>query len=74
MTIDSKNEIKARVLAEPDFINSKKYRYSLSKYLKNNPVSANNIIAHLLCISEEDVERIYDDSVIKIRQYMKIEL
>jgi len=69
-----KEEVKSRVLSEPDFINSKKYRYSLDRYLKNNPTSPDNIIAHLLCMSEEDVKKVFEGAVVKIRQFMKVEV
>ena len=74
MTTETKAQIKERVLTEPDYINSKKYRYSLSKYLKNNPTSPDNIIAHLLCMDEEEVQKVFESAVIKIRQYMRVEV
>lgn len=73
MTID-KAAIREKVMTEPDFINSKKYRYSLDKYLKNNPTSPDNIIAHLLCMNEEEVQKTFDSAVIKIRQFMNVEV
>lgn len=71
---DTKEEVKQKILDDSDFINSKKYGYSLKKYLKNNPVSPDNIVAHLLCISTAEVQEIYDDAVAKIRQFMEIDL
>ena len=74
MITEKPEDIKAKVLVEPDFINSKKYRYSLDRYLKNNPTSPDNIIAHLLCMNENEVERVFNSAVIKIRQFMKIQV
>lgn len=74
MVTESKEVIKEKVLSDPDYINSKKYRYSLDRYLKNNPTSPDNIIAHLLCMSEDEVKEVFEEAVIKIRQFMKIEV
>lgn len=74
MIAEKPEDIKTKVMSEPDFINSKKYRYSMDRYLKNNPTSPDNIIAHLLCMSEDEVEEVFNNAVIKIRQFMKIQV
>jgi len=72
---EKNKEIKKRVEEEPDFINSKKYKYSLKEYKKNSKGPASdNIIAYFLCVTPQEVQQIYNNAVNKIRQYMKIDL
>lgn len=75
----SKEEIKKLIQENEDFINSKKYRYSLNRYEqqreKQRQESApDSIIAHLLCMTPEEVQQVYKGAVHKIRQFMKIKV
>lgn len=69
----TKEEIKQKIL-EDDFVNSKKYGYSLEKYKRKNPTSPDNVIAHLLCITPKEVQIIYDGIVEKARLELGIDL
>ena len=68
------DELKEKIHNDPDFINSKKYRYSIDRYLKKIPVSPDYMVAHLLGMSEVEVKTVFDGAVLKIRQFMKIEI
>lgn len=66
-------ELKGLVQTEPDFINSKKHKYSLKKFLDQNPGgTTDHIIAIFLCMSPEEVRLNYSKAVEKIRQKMKV--
>ncbi len=60
---------------DPDFIYSKRFDFSIEKMLERYPDGVSNKnIAQVLLITEEEVERIYQDSILKIRAAMKIEI
>lgn len=66
-------DLKEKISSEPDFINSKKHRYSLQKFLKQNPEgTTDHIIAIFLCITPDGVRALYASAVEKIRQKMKV--
>ena len=69
----TQEELRELVKLDPDFINSKKHKYSLQKFLKQNQSgTTDHIIAIFLCITPEEVRAIYDRAVEKIRQKMKV--
>lgn len=69
----TQEELKGLIQTEPDFINSKKHKYSLKKFLNQNPDgTTDHIIAIFLCITPEEVRLFYSRAVEKIRQKMKV--
>ncbi len=66
-----KDMLKKKILDEDDFIRAPKYSNSLNKFLaKNDRKLDNSAIGRLLLISEEEVEEIYEQSVIELRKGM----
>lgn len=62
-------ELLRRVATEPDFVNLKRYSYSLEKVLDRYPDGApDRLIAQALCMSEEEVEELYEEVVLKLRE------
>lgn len=60
----AKEDIKRKILEDPDFIKSYKHGNSLAKFLLRNPGHIEDAtIARLLMITEEEVQEIYDKSV-----------
>lgn len=76
MEINNKSEeIKDKIKNDYDFINSKKHKYSLKKFLKKNPQgTTDNIIAYFLCITPDEVKAMYESSIKKIRQRLNIKV
>lgn len=67
------SKLKERIFSEPDYINSKKYGYSLDKFLEQHPNGVpDNIISVLLCISVEEVQDHFGTSVTTLRKAFKI--
>lgn len=62
-------EFKRRLETEPDFVNLKRYGYSLERVLDRYPDGApDRLIAQALCMSEEEVEELYEEIVLKLRE------
>jgi hypothetical protein len=60
----TKEDLRKKILEEPDFVKSAKHSNSLMRYLTKNPKEIDNkTIARLLMISEEEVEEIYEWAV-----------
>ena len=71
----TEDEAREKVHTEPDFVNSKRYDYSLQKLEERYPDGApDNVIANALMIKEEEVEPEFDKVVIKMRAHMGVEL
>lgn len=69
--------LREKVLEEPDFINSRKHKYSLKEYRRKNQdkgPATDNVIAYFLCIDPKEVQKIYESAAQKIRQHFKIEV
>jgi len=63
-----------RIETDPDFIAIKRFEYSLKKVLERYPEGApTKVIAAALLMSEEDVEEMYQQVVIKMREKLKID-
>lgn len=63
-----KEDILRRINTEEDYIRSKKFSNSLTKFVaKFSDGSEDAAIARVLMISEEDVQRIYMEAVEKLR-------
>lgn len=68
-------EAKLRISDEDDFILLKRFDYSLKNLLNRHPSGVpDRVIAAALMITEDDVEDIYQDIVLKLRHTMKVEL
>ena len=65
-----KTEIE-RILLEEDFIHAPKFGNSLQKYLvKMDKPCENGAIGRLLLIPEEEVQRLYEQSVAELKKEM----
>lgn len=66
-----KAEIQHRIATEEDYIRCPKFGNSLSKFTtKNSEGIENSTIARLLMMTEEDVERVYQEAVQMLRDDM----
>lgn len=66
-----KSEAMKKIKEERDFIHAPKFGNSLNNFLaKNENMLENNAIGRLLLISPEEVEAIYQESVVKLREEM----
>ena len=69
------NEVRERIETDQDFILLKRFEFSLSKLLEKHPDGVpNRVIASALMLTEEDVEDIYEDIILKLREFMKVEV
>ena len=60
-----------KIEEDPDFINLKRYGYSLKRVLERYPDGApENLIAQALCMTEDEVEGAYMDIVEVLRAEM----
>lgn len=66
-----KAEIQLRIATEEDYIRCPKFGNSLSKFTtKNSEGIENSTIARLLMMTEEEVERVYQEAVQMLRDDM----
>lgn len=66
-----KNEILKKILEEEDYIRCPKFSNSLNKFTeKNDGGVENSTIARLLMMTEEEVERVYQEAIQKLRDDM----
>lgn len=74
MVIVEKNEIQKKIREVEDFIHAPKCQNSLVRFLSKteNPLE-NATIARLLLLSEEEVEEIYEQSILELRKEMNPE-
>lgn len=69
--MDSKEDLQKRVLEEEDYVRAPKFSNSLSKFLARNSDGVENAtIARLLMIPEEQVEQIFEEAVVMLREKM----
>jgi hypothetical protein len=67
----SNDDIKKRILEDPDFIKCFKYGNSLTKFLSRNTEELkDHTIAKLLMITEKELEELYQEAVDKLRTSM----
>ena len=58
-------------MEEEDFIHAPKYGNSLNKFLaKNDNLLENGAISRLLMLSQEQVEAIYQESIVELQKEM----
>jgi hypothetical protein len=69
-----KNEILKKILEDEDYIRCPKFSNSLSKFTEKNDNGVENAtIARLLMMTEEEVERVYQETVRWLREDMENE-
>jgi hypothetical protein len=66
-----KNEILKKILEEEDYIRCPKFSNSLNRFTERNDNGVENAtISRLLMMSEEEVERVYQEAIRWLRQDM----
>ena len=66
-----KVDIKRRIMEEEDYVRCPKVGNSLNRFtLKNSDGVENATIARLLMMSEEEVEKVYNEAVAMLRESM----
>lgn len=69
-----KDEAIKKVREDEDYIRCPKMSNSLSKFIaKNSDGVEDSVIARLLMIPEEEVQRLYEEAVLKLRSEMNEE-
>lgn len=69
MSKHNKAEIKQKIKKDPDFIHCNKYNNSLKQLLERNADGvSDSIIARVLLLTEDQVEKIYQKAIIKLRK------
>lgn len=67
-------DVRRRLETEEDFINLKRFGFSIREVMKRYPDGVpDRIIAQALGISEEEVEARYGEIVARLRETMKVE-
>lgn len=66
-----RDEMERKIKEDDDFIHAPKFGNSLQKYLaKTDKLLENGAIGRLLLIPAEEVERIYEESIVELRKEM----
>jgi hypothetical protein len=66
-----KDELKQKIMEDEDFIKAPKYANSLNRFLaKNERKLDNGAIGRLLLITEEEVDQLYEQSIVELRKEM----
>jgi len=66
-----KDELKQKIMEDEDFIKAPKYANSLNRFLAKNERKLDSAaIGRLLLITEEEVDQLYEQSVIQLRKGM----
>lgn len=66
-----KDDLKKKIKEDEDFVRAPKYGNSLNKFLAKNERKLDNAaIGRILLISPEEVEDLYQESVIELRKGM----
>jgi hypothetical protein len=69
------DEARERIAVEPDFIFLKRFDYSLAALVNKYPGGVpNRVVAAALMVTEDDVDDIYENIILKLRDILKIEL
>jgi hypothetical protein len=67
--VEKNDAMRKLIHDDEDFINAPKFGNSLDKFLaKNDNLLENGAIGRLLLLSEEEVEEIYQESVVELRK------
>jgi hypothetical protein len=68
------NNVYDKILHDEDYIALKRFNYSIKEIMERYPEGApDRIIASALMVPEEDVQKIYDSAITKIRDLLGIE-
>jgi hypothetical protein len=68
------SESKNRITDDPDFINCKRFDFSLKKLLERYPEGCpTRIIANALMLTEAEVEELYEGAIERLRKLMGVE-
>jgi hypothetical protein len=68
-------EVIQRINSDPEFVNLKRFEYSLAQVMERFPEGApDRTIAQALMIAEDDVSRLYNEIIERLRVQLKIEL
>jgi len=68
------DDIRDRIDTDQDFVNLKKFDYSLEKTLEHYPDGAPpKVVAQALMMSETEVEELYQRIISKLRSAMKVD-
>ena len=71
----TEEEIKLKIESDPDWINSRRFGFSLEKLLTRYPDGApNRVIAAALLIQEEEIPKLYKKMIEKLRKLMNVKL
>lgn len=69
----TQTEAKKKVRNDPDYINLKRFNYSLKELLERYPEGApDRLIAQALMMSEDELESLYNSIVLKLRNAMNV--
>lgn len=65
----TKENVKMKILEDPNYIALKRFDYSLSKLIDRYPNGVpNKVIGQALQLSEEEVEKLYQELLTKLRE------
>jgi hypothetical protein len=68
-------EARERIAIEPNFIFLKRFDYSLASLIDKHPGGVSDrVIAAALMVTEDDVQDIYEDIILKLRDILKVDL
>jgi hypothetical protein len=68
------NEARERISTDPDFIFLKRFDYSLASLVEKHPGGVSTrVVAAALMVTEDDVNDIYENIILKLRDILKIE-
>jgi hypothetical protein len=68
-------EAKSLIETDPDFIHVKRFDYSLAKLTDRYPEGApTKVIAQALMMTEDEVEELYQQIILKMRTALKVDL
>lgn len=68
-------EARKLIASDPDFVYLKRANFSLKELVEKHPDGVpDRVIAAALMITEEDVEDMYQNIVLKLRKLMKVDL
>ena len=66
-----KEEIIKRIMQEEDYVRCPKFSNSLTKFIARNSEGVDDVvIARLLMMPEEEVKKIYEEAIAKLREDM----
>ncbi len=68
----TKDELRVQILENPDFINAPRFENSIKRAISNKPDGfTDKQIAQMLMVDEEEVEKLYQSAIMKIKASLK---